>query len=38
MDGLSLEWTGPVSPLSPGTTANPGKKSLKLSLHQLPHL
>ena len=33
MDGLSLGWTGPVSPLSPGTTTDPGKKSLKFSLH-----
>ena len=29
VDGLSLGWTCPVSPLSPGTTADPGKKSLK---------
>lgn len=25
VDGLSLGWKSPVSPLSPGTTADPGK-------------
>ena len=25
VDGLSLRWRSPVSPLSPGTTTDPGK-------------